>query len=114
MAISANNINLGTIHPNEVHHFILPVFNSGEVDAEFSMGISYLEGQQEHKVLPDWVTFDPQTFTLAPFAKDWKQVAVQIKVKKGKDINNGAYFCFVEACHKGCSAIKLSFSLNKK
>ncbi len=113
MAISAYNVNLGTIHPNEIHSLVIPVFNSGTEIGVFEMGVSYFEAQPEHKIPSSWVNFIPKSFTLEPNATQWMNVDVKIKVKKGKGIKNGEYFCFLEACHKGCAAIKLSFTLNK-
>ena len=99
---------LGKIHPGKVYDVgVMTIRNVGDEKGCFEMGVTWLQSQPELKIPKEWVTFEPANACFE--GGENVVVKVKLKVKKPK---KGDYFCYLEACMRGCVATKLYFTLN--
>lgn len=87
----------------------IAVFNNGEVESDYEVGVEYNETQQEQKPSAKWFTFSPQRFTLSP----GKSQQVNVTLKPEYSAKPGDYFAYLEARptrkdESGTTAIKIA------
>ncbi len=87
----------------------ISVFNNGEVESDYEVGVEYNETQPEQKPAAKWFTFSPQRFTLSP----GKSQQVNVTLKPEYSAKPGDYFAYLEARpikkdENGTTAIKIA------
>lgn len=116
-------VNLGKISVDEPlmpgGSYRLPsvgVINTGQVTSDYEMAVTYHHEQKELRPSPEWVDFNPKTFTLEP--EQSVPVALTLNIPVGT--NPGDYFAYLEVhpvAKKGgvavgiAAATKLYFSI---
>lgn len=81
------------LHPGMLYELpSLAVINTGDVAADYGVGIAYHEGQEQLKPLEDWFSFKPETFHLQP--GEIKNVTVTLAVPL--KVEPGEYFTYLE------------------
>jgi hypothetical protein len=71
----------------------MTVLNTGDEPGNYTVEVTYLQGQPELRPPAEWVSFSPASFYLEP--KQSKSVAITLYLPL--DAEPGDYFCFLEA-----------------
>jgi hypothetical protein len=71
----------------------IPVFNPGDEQSSYAMGISYMEGQKDLKPSSTWFLFSPKSFKLQPGKRQVVQTTLVVPVRA----EPGKYFALLRA-----------------
>lgn len=82
-----------TLKPGTIYDLpALTVFNTGDVESDYTVGIAYHEQQSELKPDKSWFSFSPSTFTLKPGEAQEVKIQLHLPVKT----EPGNYFAYLE------------------
>ncbi|MDZ7726125.1 MAG: hypothetical protein U5L75_00910 [Candidatus Campbellbacteria bacterium] len=70
------------------------VVNTGDESAEYTVGVGYLQGQEELRAPEEWFTFTPGVFPLEPGETQRVDVKLDLPVR---DVKPGDYLAYLEA-----------------
>lgn len=67
--------------------------NTGTIESEYRMEVSYIEGQEELKPAQEWFRFEPRVYSLRP----GQAINIELELDIPRDAEPGDYFAVVES-----------------
>lgn len=71
----------------------IPIINTGDVVANYEMGVEYHENQEDLKPVASWFIFKPESVEIKP----QESKLIDIKLNLPLDTEPGLYFAYLEA-----------------